>query len=40
MNDLLCRRYPGAWSHPLDPRLLELPWWLKEAIAWLEGGEA
>jgi hypothetical protein len=33
LNELICRRYPGAFRHPLDPALLDLPWWLKEAIA-------
>lgn len=32
INDVICRRYPGAFRHPLDPALLALPWWLKEAI--------
>jgi len=35
LNDLICRRYPGAYRHPLDPALLSLPWWLKEAVALL-----
>lgn len=38
VNDLICRRYPGVYRHPLDPALLELPWWLREAIA-LVGAE-
>jgi len=33
INDLICRRYSGVYRHPLDPALMELPWWLKEAIA-------
>jgi len=32
INDAICRRYPGAFKHPLDEELLALPWWLKEAI--------
>jgi hypothetical protein len=32
----VCRRYPGTYRHPLDPALIALPWWLKEAIAWIE----
>jgi hypothetical protein len=32
MNDAICRRYPGAFKHPLDAELVNLPWWLKEAI--------
>lgn len=39
LNDLICRRYPGAYRHPLDPELLGLPWWLKEAIGVLAAGE-
>ena len=39
LNDLICRRYPGAYRHPLDPELLGLPWWLKEAIGRLAAGE-
>ena len=35
INDLICRRYPGVYRHPLDPALMELPWWLKEAIGLL-----
>lgn len=36
LNDLICRRYPGVYRHPLDENLMGLPWWLKEAIALLE----
>ena len=36
MNDAICRRYPGAYRHPLDPEVMRLPWWLKEAMAMLE----
>ena len=32
INDAICRRYPGAFKHPLDAELLALPWWIKEAI--------
>ena len=31
INDLICQRYAG-FKHPLDPALLDLPWWLREAI--------
>jgi hypothetical protein len=37
LNDAICRRYPGAYRHPLDPEVMRLPWWLKEAVAGLEG---
>jgi hypothetical protein len=36
LNDLICRRYPGVYRHPLDSALMGLPWWLKEAIAGME----
>jgi hypothetical protein len=36
LNDAICQRYPGAYRHPLDPEVMGLPWWLKEAIAMLE----
>jgi len=39
MNDAICRRYPGAYKHPLDKELVNLPWWLKEAIFTLCMGE-
>jgi len=39
VNDRLCRRYPGAFRGPLDPALLALPWFVKEAVVMLEQQE-
>jgi len=32
LNDLICRRYSGAFAGPTDERLLQMPWVVKEAI--------
>jgi len=36
VSDRICRRYPGAFRGPLDPALLALPWFVKEAVMMME----